>query len=110
MIKILAGEVDSDEGEILVDGQPWSSELGSSRVAVVHQEPQLFPNLTVAENIVAGLRGERLALAEARRAQHHELFEELGDLRRCATGCSASSASRSSSAPRSRARSSATRA
>ena len=54
MVKILAGEVDRDEGEILVDGEPWSSELGSSRVAVVHQEPQLFPNLTVGENIVAG--------------------------------------------------------
>jgi len=54
MVKILAGEVERDEGEILVDGQPWSSDYGSNRVAVVHQEPQLFPNLTVAENIVAG--------------------------------------------------------
>jgi ABC-type sugar transport system ATPase subunit len=54
MVKILAGEVDRDEGEILVDGQPWSTEYGSHRVAVVHQEPQLFPNLTVAENILAG--------------------------------------------------------
>ncbi len=54
MVKILAGEVDWDEGEILVDGEPWSREFGSNRVAVVHQEPQLFPNLTVGENIVAG--------------------------------------------------------
>ena len=69
MVKILAGEVDRDEGEILVDGEPWSSELGDDRVAVVHQEPQLFPNLTVGENIVAGYGRERLALAaDARRA------------------------------------------
>ena len=54
MVKILAGEVDWDEGEIVVDGEPWSSDIGSSRVAVVHQEPQLFPNLTVGENIMAG--------------------------------------------------------
>jgi ABC-type sugar transport system ATPase subunit len=54
MVKILAGEVDRDEGDILVDGEPWSSAVGSHRVAVVHQEPQLFPNLTVAENVVAG--------------------------------------------------------
>jgi ABC-type sugar transport system ATPase subunit len=54
MVKILAGEVDRDEGEILVDGTPWSAGVGSHRVAVVHQEPQLFPNLTVAENVLAG--------------------------------------------------------
>src|ERR1700719_3943359 len=54
MVKILAGEVERDEGQILVDGEPWSSAFGSNRVAVVHQEPQLFPNLTVGENIVAG--------------------------------------------------------
>ncbi len=53
MVKILAGEVDRDDGDILVDGDPWSSELGSNRVAVVHQEPQLFPNLTVGENIIS---------------------------------------------------------
>src|SRR5438876_12284313 len=54
MVKVLAGEVDWDEGDISVDGESWSSEFGSSRVAVVHQEPQLFPNLTVGENVVAG--------------------------------------------------------
>jgi ABC-type sugar transport system ATPase subunit len=57
MVKVLAGEVDRDEGEILVDGEPWHAGVGSDRVAVVHQEPQLFPNLTVAENIVAGREG-----------------------------------------------------
>jgi ABC-type sugar transport system ATPase subunit len=54
MVKILAAEVDGYEGEILVDGEPWSPGVGSNRVAVVHQELQLFPNLTVAENIVVG--------------------------------------------------------
>src|SRR5439155_21341986 len=39
MVKILAGEVARDEGEISVDGRPWSDEYGSNRVAVVHQEP-----------------------------------------------------------------------
>jgi ABC-type sugar transport system ATPase subunit len=57
MVKVLAGEVDRDDGEILVDGEPWHAGVGSHRVAVVHQEPQLFPNLTVAENIVAGREG-----------------------------------------------------
>jgi len=77
MVKILAGEVGWDAGEILVDGEPWSSELGSSRVAVVHQEPQLFPNLTVGENILAGHENRgwrRPALEESQKA----LFAELG--------------------------------
>jgi ABC-type sugar transport system ATPase subunit len=54
MIKILAGETPADEGEIVVEGAPWSPRIGARRVAVVHQEPQLFPNLTVAENLVIG--------------------------------------------------------
>ena len=77
MIKILAGEVSWDEGEVLVDGQPWSSELGSSRVAVVHQEPHLFPNLTVAENIVAGFEANGWRWPHPG-DENHELFEELG--------------------------------
>src|SRR5580765_7157181 len=76
MVKILAGEVDRDDGEIVVDGEPWSSELGSNRVAVVHQEPQLFPNLTVGENVVAGHEenGWRWPRPGER---HYRLFEEL---------------------------------
>ena len=77
MVKILAGEVDRDEGEIVVDGDLWSSELGSNRVAVVHQEPQLFPNLTVGENIVAGREGSGPWWPRVGRAGR-ALFNELG--------------------------------
>ena len=59
MIKILAGETPADAGEIIVEGQPWSPVIGAGLVAVVHQEPQLFPNLTVAENIVIGRERSR---------------------------------------------------
>src|SRR5436305_7988416 len=79
MVKILAGEGGWDEGEILIDGEPWSSEFGSHRVAVVHQEPQLFPNLTVGENIAAG--HEAAGWRWPRTGdEHHRLFEELGIL------------------------------
>ena len=54
MIKVLAGETTADDGEVIVEGVPWSPRIGARRVAVVHQEPQLFPNLTVAENLVIG--------------------------------------------------------
>jgi len=54
MIKILAAETPQTDGEILVDGEPWSIDIGVHRVAVVHQEPQLFPNLTVGDNVMIG--------------------------------------------------------
>jgi ABC-type sugar transport system ATPase subunit len=77
MVKILAGEVDRDDGEIVVDGRPWSTEYGSNRVAVVHQEPQLFPNLTVAENILAGYEETRWKWPRMSE-EHPRLFAELG--------------------------------
>jgi len=80
MVKILAGEVDGDDGQILVDGAPWSSAIGSHRVAVVHQEPQLFPNLTVAQNVVAGYESDSWSWPQVGE-EHYPLFEELGVLR-----------------------------
>src|SRR5579863_3531639 len=77
MVKILAGEVDWDEGEITVDGESWSREFGSHRVAVVHQEPLLFPNLTVGENVLAGQEQSgwrRPRVPE----EHRRLLHELG--------------------------------
>jgi ABC-type sugar transport system ATPase subunit len=59
VIKVLAGAVRPDEGEILVDGEPV--EIGSPQaatalgIAVVHQELSDIPNLSVAENIELGL-------------------------------------------------------
>jgi ABC-type sugar transport system ATPase subunit len=77
MVKVLAGEVDWDEGDISVDGESWSSEFGSSRVAVVHQEPQLFPNLTVGQNVVAGFEEQGWRWPKAGH-RHHALLDELG--------------------------------
>ena len=53
MVGVLAGETSLDDGVVEVDGVPWTPMRGT-KVAVVHQEPQLFPNLSVAENLVAG--------------------------------------------------------
>ena len=59
VIKVLAGAVHPDEGEILVNGEPTSipnphaaSALG---FAFAHQELMDVPNLTVAENVLLGL-------------------------------------------------------
>ena len=61
LMRILAGEEHPDSGEILLDGAPWVPTSDWSRVAVVHQEPQLFLNLTVAENLMVGREGTSVA-------------------------------------------------
>lgn len=58
MVRVLAGETMPDTGTIRIDGQAWSSSTGYD-VAVVHQEPQLFPNLTVGDNLLVGREGRR---------------------------------------------------
>ena len=60
LVKILAGAVQPTSGELQLDGQPQT--LRSPRhatragVAVVHQDAQVFPDLTVAENILGSGR------------------------------------------------------
>ncbi|MBZ9988204.1 sugar ABC transporter ATP-binding protein [Mesorhizobium sp. BH1-1-5] len=57
LIRVIAGEERPDGGELTFDGAPWSPFTDWQAVAVVHQEPQLFPNLTVAENMLVGREG-----------------------------------------------------
>ncbi len=84
LVKILAGIHQPDGGSILLDGSPVAldgpAKARSLGIAVVHQEPQLFPDLSVAENVFIGHapRGP-LGLdwgAMQRRAK--ALFKELG--------------------------------
>jgi rhamnose transport system ATP-binding protein len=58
LVKILAGVHQPDSGEILLDGTATPI-LGPAQsralgIAVVHQEPRLFPDLSVAENVFIG--------------------------------------------------------
>jgi rhamnose transport system ATP-binding protein len=58
LVKILAGVHQPDSGTILLDGEPVEiagpAVARSLGIAVVHQEPRLFPDLTVAENVFIG--------------------------------------------------------
>ena len=58
LIKILSGDIRADEGEIRIDGvvQHFHStrDAFAARVTVVHQELQLVPELSVAENLRLG--------------------------------------------------------
>src|SRR3989475_4952844 len=77
-LRIIAGLVDPDEGEVLLDGKPVQHFPAHRRqTAMVFQSYALFPHMTVSENIGFGLRmralpadliqrrvGEALALVE----------------------------------------------
>src|ERR1043166_1773131 len=59
LIKIITGAVESDAGTLLLHGEPitqnsprLAKQLG---IAAIYQQPALFPELSVAENIAIGL-------------------------------------------------------
>ena len=57
-IRILTGAVQPDAGEILLDGEPMvhtSPRAAKERgITAIYQQPALFPELSVAENIAIG--------------------------------------------------------
>lgn len=57
LVRVIAGEERPTRGTLTFDGRPWSPADEWQDVAVVHQEPQLFPNLTIAENVMVGREG-----------------------------------------------------
>jgi ribose transport system ATP-binding protein len=61
LVKVLAGLVDPDEGQIEIDGAPASlypsARSQAAGVAVVHQEYSSVATMTVAENLVLGQSG-----------------------------------------------------
>ena len=58
VVKILAGVHQPDEGELLIEGRPTvltgPAAAQAAGIAVIYQEPTLFPDLAVAENIFMG--------------------------------------------------------
>jgi len=78
MVKILSGAYQPTAGRIEVGGRAevlaHPSEAHAKGIYMVPQEPHIFPNLTVLENLVTGLEGER---AEIRR-RAGEVAREIG--------------------------------
>ncbi len=83
LMKMLFGLYKPDEGEILIDGKPFTGDpidaiaLG---IGMVHQHFQLVPVMTVAENVVLGaepVRGGRVRRSEIERLVG-ELSEKYG--------------------------------
>jgi len=85
LIKILAGVHQPDSGELLIGGEPvflsGPADASKRGVAVIYQEPTLFPDLSVAENVFIA----RQPLKSGRRIDHRsmnravaQVFSRLG--------------------------------
>jgi len=85
LVKILAGVYRPDSGQLRIDGEEaifdnakQSQEAG---IAIIFQEPTLFPDLSVAENIFVGVQPlKRFRRIDGRRMRREAatLFEQLG--------------------------------
>jgi len=85
LIKIISGVERPDAGEIIIDGETHSrmnaTAAITSGVQVIYQDFSLFPNLSVAENIVltAEVAGrQRFYRARAIRPKARAIVDELG--------------------------------
>ena len=84
LLKTLAGVHKADSGDITLHGKPF--EQGSTRssieqgIAVIYQEPSLFPDLTLAENVFIGRQITSGGLVDwgAMERESRELFDRLG--------------------------------
>jgi rhamnose transport system ATP-binding protein len=85
LIKIITGAVQADSGEIRLRGEPIAQNSPRAAkalgVAAIYQQPALFPELSVAENIAIGLEqakaGRRIDWRERRR-RALDLLAEVG--------------------------------
>jgi rhamnose transport system ATP-binding protein len=85
LVKILAGVHRPDSGRLLLDGEEAifdnAKQSQAAGIAIIFQEPTLFPDLTVAENIFVGVQPlKRFRRIDGRRMRREAstLFEQLG--------------------------------
>lgn len=82
-VKLLAGVYRPDAGRLVVDGQArqFATPLEAQKagIAVMHQHPGLFPDLSIAENLFIGQTGVQWKLDyAAMRAKAVTLLEAVG--------------------------------
>ena len=85
LVKVLGGVVRRDAGDVLVDGTSVDfhspHDARDAGIAVIYQEPTLFPDLSVAENVVMGYHPLGALKRIDRRAMHKQvqgLLDRLG--------------------------------
>ena len=85
LVKILAGVHRPDGGRLVLDGEDAifdnAKQSQAAGIAIIFQEPTLFPDLSVAENIFVGMQPlKRLRRIDGRRMRREAaaVFEQLG--------------------------------
>ena len=84
LMKILAGIYSLDQGEILYDGKPFQAKKPvdalEKGIAMVHQELDLIPEMTVEENVFAGREKSNGIVIDKRGMEKRtkDLMESLG--------------------------------
>ncbi|MDT4911181.1 MAG: rhamnose transport system ATP-binding protein [Pseudonocardiales bacterium] len=85
LVKILGGVYDPDAGTLTIDGERavfgGPADAQAAGVSIIYQEPSLFPDLTVAENIFMGRQPRSTGRRIDRRAMEREAratFTRLG--------------------------------
>ncbi len=80
LMKILSGALHADAGQILLDGQPFRAagpfDARRAGVAMIYQELNLAPDLSVEDNIMLGQEVHRCGVLN-RRAQHERVQRAL---------------------------------
>jgi len=68
LMKIIMGLYQPDDGEIKIENQPVkfhsTSDAHKRGIYLVPQEPMIFPNMTIEENIIIGMKGSTKELKE----------------------------------------------
>src|SRR3954452_19993748 len=84
LMKVLSGVYDVDEGEFFMNGEPYepispkhAQELG---ISIIHQEFNLMPDLTVAQNIFIGREPRGGGCSTSERRLNAEARELIGRL------------------------------
>ena len=85
LVKILAGVHRPDAGRLVLDGEDAifdnAKQSQAAGIAIIFQEPTLFPDLSVAENIFVGVQPlKRFRRIDARRMRREaaSVFQQLG--------------------------------
>ncbi|MBA0049692.1 sugar ABC transporter ATP-binding protein [Streptomyces sp. AJS327] len=84
LIKVMSGAYRADEGRVLYEGAPVRIDSAQTAerlgIAAIHQEFNLVPRLSIAENIYLGRQPRRFGMVDRRRMETDaaELLERVG--------------------------------
>lgn len=98
LIKIIAGVYDADRGQVTVGGGDYDSDQRRARVAFIHQDLALVPEMSIAENVALALgypRSKGLVSWKKTKKNGDEALAQLSiDLRSSTLVCDISMAER----------------